>query len=449
MQFVVKVLLIRATSNPMKFLAWIWIFIPVFAHSSYFETFGASAKSMAMGGQISSIDQAESNYYHPAIMGLSKRTGYSLNLGYVSSALKKMDDIVVLSPVNSNKTSSVYRDLDPNTDDLTMLSGHGVFNFYPDMGIKLGLSFTTEINRLYDSATLDPYLPEYVNFKNRLNRPLFAVNLAKSFGQTAYALGFIASTKASGNASMVATENGDAQKSSGVIAYSAAPVTAPTFSIARKYKEWLFALSYQRYLRSKLETSVEGYTPIGVSSLPYALDMQTTMFFDPTIIRLGSSRTFRKTTFSMTLEYQIWDEFESPILKLKNTGGIIQGSTSYQSIDTQNILIPKLGLSYQFNSKHTMNLGLQYRPSAIDSDLKNNGTLIDPETTSFALGHSFQWQSKATFNTTLHYTHIHSQDVEKSAGTREDGTAGDKLGAPGYEVAGHLIVLSFGLNWLI
>lgn len=432
----------------MKLLLFCLLTLTNYANASFFESFGASSSSLASAGQSADTQDMDVNYYHPSMVSGLEKLGYSFSFSHVETQFKTMDNVVVLSPVNSNKSSEVYNDVDPNPSHLNLLTGHGAFEFFPELGIRLGLSFVVPSDKIYESATLDTYLPEYVNYKTRLNRPMFSFNFSKSISEYMTSIGLIASTKASGSAQLVATENGSAQKSSGNVDFSAAPVTAPIISVARKFSNWTYSLTYQRYMRSKIETDVDGYTPIGASSLAYSLNLQATLYFDPTTVRMSATHKWDRYNFLATLEYQDWREFEAPILTIKNTGGIIQGSTEYQESHGKQILVPKLAFGYAAAEKHKFTIGALYRPSAIESDLDTNGTLIDPNTYSLSFGETYQYSKLTQFTVGLNYTHIIEESVNKSS-NREDGTAGEKIGAPGYEISGDIFVLSFGLNWLI
>ena len=142
--------------------------------------------------------------------------------------------------------------------------------------------------------------------------------------------------------------------------------------------------------------------------------------------------TFEKSSFLVRLSYAI----------------LAAGSHFSMFVLVPFILIPKIAGSYQLYEKHNLSLGMSYRPGAIESDLKKNGTLIDPNTISLSFADRYRLAKNFDLTGALNITQIVEDSVEKTD-TREDGTSGDKIGSPGYDIAGNIFVLSFGLSWLL
>jgi long-subunit fatty acid transport protein len=413
--------------------------------ASLFETFGASGQSMSLAGQADLETPATFNYYHPSLLADHKGSSYSFSYFMIESSFEQMN-IVTESPVNSSSVTDSVNRYDPNPTSFQMISGHGSFDFIPRFKIKLGLSFTTPSDRVIDATTLDPYLPEYANYKSRLARPVFLANLARKFGTFNASLGVLINNKGRGNANIIATENGSTtQTSSANIAFSAEPLITPIISFSQK--NW--AITYQQSARSNLETQAGGYFVVGAgTNVPYSLKLDSTMYFDPTIIRVSRWFKFKRFKVMSTVEYQDWTRYKEPILQLTNTGGVINGSTRFQEINASSILIPKLGVDYLAYEKLSLSMGFSYRPSAIDSNLQDNGTLIDPETLNIGLGLRYRLYQDMNIVSSLGYTQLLNETIVKS-NNREDGTVGTKIGGPRYDIKGSIIVLSFGLNWLI
>jgi hypothetical protein len=167
------------------------------------------------------------------------------------------------------------------------------------------------------------------------------------------------------------------------------------------------------------------------------------LFYDPQVIRLGHN--YKKFTF--TLEYQNWDGYEAPTLKLKaNNNSTLISSLNNKNFETRSVFIPRL--SYQLSD---FSFGAFYRPSPLKLKKGASGNSVDSDIASISLGYRIKLALLGQdfhFDTSFMAQHLMTQEVTKSE-NRENGEAGQKIGASNYEVGGEIYALSIGLSWVI
>jgi hypothetical protein len=237
--------------------------------------------------------------------------------------------------------------------------------------------------------------------------------------------------------------------SSGRIKSEVKPTLGASFSLAHKDQSSQTFFSFQQEMKSNLRSEAVGEISDPVSSL-FTIDIESMIYFDPHTFRFGHAQRWGAFSLHTMLEYQIWENFQTRVVRISNRGGVLRPSDDYEKTEIRNILIPKLGLSFQLASDWVWSLGATYRQTPLEGDFSGSGNSVDLDSLTGATGIRHQRQilgRDVEFSSFIQYHHYYSKDVKKSAG-QENGDTGQKIGAPGHELGGHSIVAGLGLTLL-
>jgi hypothetical protein len=115
----------------------------------------------------------------------------------------------------------------------------------------------------------------------------------------------------------------------------------------------------------------------------------------------------------------------------------------------QNIFVPKVGFERSFE-KTKVRVGYFWRPSPVKDNL-GPGNLVDPEQHVVTAGVGFNLkdlhltEKDIVLDVHAQYHYLVRHHVDKSPGT-ETGTAGNKIGGPGYDIGGQIYGGGFSLS---
>ncbi len=415
-----------------------------FVFASLGEQFGASSRSIGLGGQAS-LDptDASNNFYAPAVLSNEDRTTLSYSSFYLVSDFKAINDVVVDSPINSGQSTEVYGDLNPNIESSLYHAIHASFKIFKNIPAKLNLSVFIPTEKVLEADTGDPYRPEYVLYQSRFNRTQVLASYSQKLSSFSFSIGIMSGFQSNGETFIVAKDNGSTTPSSGKVQFNAKPSAALNFSLYKESRYGKSFFSFQDEMKSKLENEAQGYTPVGTSPINFSWDINSLLFYDPQILRLGH----KVGPVGFTLEYQNWDGFESPTLKLNaNSNSTLVSSINNQNFSTRNIFIPRI--SYQINS---FSLGAFYRQSPLKLKKGASGNSVDSDLASLSIGKRMKinfFDQNFYLDSSFMVQHLFDQEVSKSD-NRENNEAGQKIGAPDYKVGGEIYALSIGLSWVI
>ncbi len=431
------------------FLLTLLSFIPL-AHSSAPELFGASAGAIASGNQAVK-QSAANNYYAAALLGYSKSTQFSFDLFYIDTAFKKINNVVIkneTNSVNSNERGNVR----VNPSPTTMVAIHFSTPLFAPEGPKFNFSFTSPVDRLMETDSGDPYAPRYVMYASRSLRPSLIFSLAQSFNDWSFSGGVHTGIQSSGEAFFV-TRTTAGTNSTGKLGYNAKPSIAAVISVAKKSNNHTSYLNFQQEMKSRFKSRAVSETEIASSAaFQFDLDLTSLLYYDPTTIRAGHQIEFQDSQLYVSLDYQIWRNFESSALEIRKRGGSINSSKDYEKLKLRDIFIPKIGYEKNLNEKWIAKAGYFYRESPFQTNnLKNAGNSIDASkhVTSLGIAHLFSLYGKEiTWDLAYQAHFLKSQKIKKTPNLEDDQTAGTKIGGPGYDVGGMIHVVSMGLSWM-
>jgi hypothetical protein len=420
--------------------------------ASYPDFFGASATSYALGGQASLIAKdAGNNFYAPAVLAFSRKLQLNLETSATSHELEPITGVVTKNSTNSS-AASLPQNSNVSTDYKNYYGTS--FNLSVPVAVKgagsIGLSLFMPLGKITEAHTGDAYLPEYVMYRARYKRVQSFLNYAHPLTESfAFSLGVQIGFKIASAANTQVSLTGTGYGSSGKIEAEAAPTLAGIFSLAYKpNNEQIIYFSYQQEMKSEMEAYITGQT----SDPPVPLDITATslLYYDPHIFRTGMSLPL-SAGFNLlgSLEYQLWENYESPVLRLKqNQGSSAVGSDNRESLSLKNIFVPRLGLRLGVSDETTLNLGASYRQSPLDGDFSGAGNSIDTDVFTLAAGMSQTLafiMKDLSMTIAAGYHQLKELKVTKSP-NKEDGTTGVKIGSPGYTIGGKIYSLKVGLN---
>lgn len=421
-----------------------------YSFASFPETFGASATTSGVGNQFNNNYQDPANNFTlPSSMAFAKRPSVSVTSFVMLPDFHKISNVQVRNLVNSDENLSGT--IDVHNDPLILNSYHAVVPILKEDGAKLGISVFSPVKFLQESNTGDPFATEYVMYRGRLNRTTLNANLAVPFkNDWAFSFGFYSGLQVAAETDFTARYNGSNKTSSGKMKAKATPSISPIVSVMKKDEDSTYSFTYIHSMKNKLKAQVTGSTKDATLNLPYDLELNSMMFYDPNIFRLGWTKTFSNTTLLTTIEYQLWNRFQTSVMTIKQNSGFLVGSANYEKVNTRNILIPKLGIEHKFGNI-TPQLGVLYRPTPLKGDFSGPGNSVDTDSMVYSGGMKYQFQVMG-FQTyvagSLQLHQLKDKNVAKSSGM-EDGNPGNKIGSPGYKIGGRIYVagLSLGLDF--
>ncbi len=435
----------------MKYLFLLIISFNTFASVS--EFFGASAHNIMNGNQFYSVDDAANNYYNPAILSFSNKNLISFSNLAIKTNFNEINNVIIENKLNNNSTPEVTGNADVDYPTSTLMNLHLAMNLFKNF--KLGVSFYSPLTKVVSASTGDPYAPEYVMYKSRYNRLLLSANVAYKYSNTlAFSIGLTNGLRTEGEAYLISPPNTSPYSSNGKIKFDVTPTVGLIFSMAKRFESNdLFLLTFHQEIKSEFENRAYGKTPLagGGADFPFNINMNSMLFYDPHILRATYVKYFnKKLTITSTLEYQIWTGYEAPTLKFDSISGFAS-TESYGNESISNILIPKIAMTYSISEETSFSLGGYYRKSPIEVDLNEASNMIDPDSLVLTSGINKKLElmgQKVNMALAYQFHYLFSEEIVKSA-NMEDGTAGNKIGSPGFETGGNVHVVSFGLNWTI
>lgn len=432
----------------MKIIFVILFLLSLSAHASYPEMFGASFSTTFIGNQANlDINDPSNNYYAPAILGFSDKVNVLLQATSTATHFKPMNGIVVTNTTNGSSTTTGNV-----SNDYQKFYGGGM-HFALPIGYQhlgtLGLSVFLPLGHLIETNSGDPFLPEYVMYHSRYRRGSIYLNFARKWSDDfAWSLGTIVGFQASAEARTNLSLNGGTKGSWGKAQSKVSPSLGLITSFAKTFENAKLYFAYQQEMKSNLHASVFGDV-VDPSIGLFQADIDSMIFYDPHTFRLGGSYRYGASEFFTGVEYQIWSGYKAPVVRIKKTGGVIVSSTNYENIQIRDTINPRLGYAYDVTDRWKAGLGVGYRMSPLKGDFSGAGNSVDTDTYIFTTGVQYRiviWSKDVNLGTSGEYQMLKKKHVTKTSG-QEDGTAGSKIGAGGYDIDGHVLAATVGLKF--
>lgn len=433
----------------MKKILFLAVLFSSQVHASYPEMFGASFSTTYIGNQANlDVNDPSNNYYAPAVLGFSNKVNVLMQATSTATHFKPMNNIVVTNSTNSTSTTTGNV-----SNDYQKFHGAS-FHFALPIGYQhlgtLGLSVFMPIGHLIETNSGDPFLPEYIMYKSRYRRGSIYLNFARKFSEDfAWSLGAIVGFQASAEARTNLSLNGATNGSWGKVQSKVSPSLGVIASFVKQFDDTRIYFAYQQEMKSNLHANVFGDVASPVSLGLFQADIDSMIFYDPHTFRLGSAFKFGESELYTGVEYMIWSGYKPPSIRIKKTGGVIISSTNYENIQIRDTINPRLGFSHNLTDRWKTGLGVAYRMSPLKGDFSGAGNSIDTNTYIFTTGLQYRiviWSKDVNLGTSLEYQKLEKKHVTKTSG-QEDGTAGSKIGAGGYDIDGYVLAAALGVKF--
>lgn len=424
------------------------------AFASYPELFGSSYSTAALGGQANmDEDDPSNNFYVPSVLGFSENFNVLLQASSTATHFKAINNIVVTNSTNSSSTT-----FGNAKTDYPKFYGSAIHIALPAGGQRhlgtIGLSVFLPVGDLIETNSGDPFLPEYVMYRSRHTRTSIYLNFAKKWSDHfAFSLGAILGFQASAEVRTNLSLNGSNYGSWAKVQSKVSPSLGAIASVTKKFETNASKIyfTYQQEMKSNLKAIASGEIN---DPLPFPFDttISSAIFFEPHTFRLGTSLKADSTSSLeafAAVEYQMWDKYKAPTISISRNGGVVLPSTSYERLELQDTINPKLGLKWTITDRWSSLIGAAYRMSPLKGDFSGSGNSIDTDAYIGAAGLDYRmviFGKDVHLGSALQYHKLKDKHVTKSSG-QENGTAGDKLGAPGYDIGGYILSANAGIKF--
>ncbi|OUR98479.1 hypothetical protein A9Q84_03450 [Halobacteriovorax marinus] len=426
-------------------------FVTFNSSANYFEFFGSHVSTSGIGNQANlNPHDPSNNYYIPALMAFSDTVNFAASISSAQTDFKAINNVVIQNdsyqdPALNEQTGSV----DTDYQKYISTSLHFAVPLARNLG-TLALSLSTPVGNLMETNSGNPYLPEYVMYRSRYRRTIIYLNLAKKFSDSlAFSLGTQLGFQAAADVNTQVSIQSDFG-SQGSAKSKIKPTLALLLSgVYKPSNDSHIYLSYQQEMKNNLEANAFGKVSISTTT-DYILDLNISsmIYYDPHIIRLGTATTLGLFKLYGLLEYQMWGNYKTPVVRVAQRGGGIKPSSDYEVTTTEDIFVPKLGMAFSVTDNFELDLGIVYKPTPLKGDFSGSGNSVDTDSTILAGAALYKtklFEIPMQIGAAMQYHKLKEVKVVKSSGL-ENGNAGNKIGSAGYTVGGSVVVGSLGLT---
>ncbi|MFN8370021.1 MAG: hypothetical protein U0T83_05290 [Bacteriovoracaceae bacterium] len=414
------------------------------------ELFGVSPSTNSKANQFSlNPSDSANNYYAPSLTAFSPKFTFGASSFYTKSNFEPINNVTIRNTVT--KGESLTGGVD------THYKSTIINTFHASIPIPLTIKHLNQLNLgfivaapkdyLADANSGDPFLPEYVMYRSRYQRPYFQANLSYLIlPYLAASAGVYSGFQVSADLNTRASMNGTAYGSSGQVHSIIKPSVAFNTSLAFKLNSFATFILYQQEMKNQIRSRAAGET--ADPRLPFDIIVSSMLYYDPAILRFGIGYTYSIVTLQGMVERQWWENYSTPVMRIVKQSGLLQSSDNYEKVQTQNIFVPKLALSIQPIEKLELSGGYAKRPSPLKRNFSGAGNSLDSDVTIYSAGASYQialFDLNFEIGGSYQLQKLDSFKVTKTSG-EENGATGSKLGSPGYNVGGDIKIYSIGLR---
>lgn len=417
--------------------------------SSFPEFFGTSPTTSAIGNQSNSnVEDPANNYYAPALLGFAKKLSVSANVSATTHSFTPIKGIVTSnSTTGQSGSTTVSGDADTAYEDAYNSSVHIAFPINHEYLGALGISFFSPFGSLAETNSGNPKLPEYSLYRARYKRTQLHLNLGIPINENwAFSvgahLGFQVAARVNTQVSLSNNYGSNANAKTQID-----PSLGAILSLVRRSGKDLTYFTFQQEMKSNLEAVATG----DISDPPLTLinlGLESMIYYDPHILRLGQTFVFDSTELNFSLEYQMWENYQPPLIRVNNLGGTVKASDRYENLNLRNILVPKVGIQYHLLEEFCLKAGLSYRQTPFDSDFSGAGNTIDTNVFLISTGLTYDlklFNKVIKLGASFQYHKLEEKNVTKTTG-QENGSAGTKIGSPGFKIGGDVATAMTGFE---
>ena len=412
--------------------------------ANFAEFFGAGPESISLGNQgTDDPNNPVNNYYAPSFLAWNKHISFAFSSSAIRHNFEDIKNIIIKNDSNSRSGTEIG-----NANNSYGDFYNGIFHlvlpvFRPINGV-IGVSLFAPIGYIAEVDSGDPILPEYIMYRARNKRSLVFFNYARAINNSfSFSLGATIGFEVNASMTTQAALNGSTIGSSSSLQAKIAPNVSPMFSFSYINNNLNLFLSYIHEVKSELNTDVIGET--SDPPIPFDINASSMTYFDPNIVRLAGNYSFSLIKLYTTLEYQIWKNFKTSIIRLVQRASI-KSSDDYENVQVKNILIPRFGIKYLLNNYWEINGGISYRATPVQNDFSGAGNSLDADTIIFTLGTNYLTKildKSIKMSIGTQYHQLKDKFVIKTSG-QENGDSGSKIGGPSYKIGGNVLLLNIG-----
>ncbi len=439
--------------------------------------FGSRIASLA-GAGVAWGGGAYSAYHNPALLALEseKKLFFDWSIVYSKPKFKPIQGILVQNKFVAD--SPQYGNVDNDSYRETLGQELGLsYRIFPEIrNITVGLVTFFPLSQFAYMDTGEAYVPEYVLYRTRTQRPQIELGLGGYLGKGFYlGVGVHFAYTLTSNSSIF-INSGKSTTSSMRFAASLRP--KPGFYSGILYipekvlKKFSIGAVFRQAVASDNSMNLNSAARI-IGSFP-AIDFNfsalSVLYYDPMTIELGSSWQYSDTgRLYVQLEYQFWSQFQAPSLLIHQPQTKNCGSTDPQSCGTvaispgqipdfqyRNLWVPRIGWEYApADGQIVYRMGYAFRDSFLVGLPTGNGNYLDPPKHMFNLGiglnysHFMGYDAPCRLDFNLSYQYLLTQHIVKTPGNEVGDPPDDsKIGSPEYfsggSVYGGGMTLSLG-----
>lgn len=415
--------------------------------ASFPEFYGTGPSTSSIGNQANANSNDPANiYYIPALSAWSTKITLAATSSVVSHSFEDINGVVTENQISGQSgTNTVSGQVNTSYEDSYNTNVHLLFPLKDKEAGAIGISYFAPIGGLVETNSGHPFLPEYTLYRARYRRTQIHANYALPLGES-WALslgthmGFQASARVNTQVSL-----GTSYGSNGSAKTDIKPSLGIIASVAHKGELGLSYFTFQQEMKSNLEAVATG----DISDPPLTLinvGLENMIYYDPHILRIGHVYESDFAEFSMSLEYQMWDNYEAPLIKVKNLGGTVKASGDYERLSLRSTFNPKIGIGVSVVDSVRLMAGLAYRQTPLDGDFSGSGNTIDSNVYVLSSGLTYDFKlftKDIQLGASLQYHKLEEKTVTKTSG-QENGATGVKIGSPGFKVGGNILMAMGG-----
>jgi long-subunit fatty acid transport protein len=428
-------------------------------------SFGSRAASL--GGAVAGGGSgAFATYHNPAGLSLETEKRFKFGLGLIVMEPNFLPITNVVTQNKYNADAVQYSDVDTSYKT-TLGQELGLsYRLLPETwNLTVGFVAFFPVNQLAYMDTGETYVPEYVLYRARTQRPQveFATGVDLGSGWHLGAGLHFAFTLTSNASVFINTRANTA--SSMRFTSSLKPKLAPYLGLlyapAEDPKAYSVGLVFRFPVTSDNTMTLNSAARVfgDFAAVDFNFLGVSALFYDPMAIELGG--TWQMCPAAKTylqLEYQFWKKFEAPALIIQQpqtTNCQPAGSPECGSVQIMpgelpsytysNLLVPRIGEEIQLSDVTTLRFGYAYRSSIFSDHPTGAGNYVDPSKHMLNMGLGLKYPTLAgleipwslDFNFAFQY--LVRQNITKTPGNEKGDLTDPKIGSPGYTAGGNIV----------
>jgi hypothetical protein len=416
------------------------------ANASFGDFFGASPSTIGIGGQFNgNVHDPANNYYAPAILAFGERVGINANATSMKHDFEDIPSVILKNDTNhayGSQSGPVRTDY----SDYRASAVHLSIPLKPRLNGTFGLSFFSPLGDLIEVNTGSAFLPEYVMYRARYRRTSLHLNYAHQVNDSfSFSIGSLLGFQVGAEMNTQASLSGSSFGSSASAQAKVSPALGLIASLAKKHAHGTAYFTYNQEMKSNLSANVSGDT--SDPPIPFDIMANSMSYYDPHVFRFGSTLNSFFGTSSLSLEYQMWENYETPVVRITQRISI-RSSENREVVKTQNIFVPRIGHTFYLTDKFDFMLGASYRPTPLKGDFSGSGNSVDTNTLMLTGGANWRislMKQIIELSAVGGLHQLEEKTIVKSP-NQENGSAGTKIGGPQYKIGGQVYFASLGIR---